>query len=585
MTMSTLSTPTPTRERASAVSPNPVDYLRALLEEQRALSVAERFAQRHVDTVSPLQARHYRDLIPLSAPKPGEQYAFEVDLDSCSGCKACVAACHSLNGLDEGEAWRSVGLVVLNGPDASAAPSTQHVTTACHHCVEPGCLQGCPVMAYDKDPRTGIVKHLDDQCIGCQYCVFTCPYEVPAYHSGHGIVRKCDLCQDRLAVSEAPACVQGCPTRAIRVVNVPIATLVTPSSVETLVPGSAASSITQPATRYRSQRLALSSMRGVDEGQPRVREGHLPLVGMLVLTQASVGVLMGASTAASLGWGLPDRFIALAAALAASGVLISVMHLGRPLGAFRAFLGWRTSWLSREIIALGVYVKAVALLALLTHSPWPLPQAFARLLPAALVGTCALGLLGVHCSVMVYVATRRSVWRLARTGGVFTLGTATAACITAAALATQGLAGVADARPAPLVPLALSALAASCLLGKLLAEFAPAWGWGVESGVARSVARTLQGPLRPATRRRLFFAALALALLVVAALVALGAPRAGAGLILISLIPLGIGDLFERYLFFAAMATPTMPGGFAAIGPAQGAWVVDGPRPSPGAQA
>ena len=37
------------------------------------------------------------------------QYAFDVDLDSCSGCKACVSACHSLNGLDEDETWRDVG--------------------------------------------------------------------------------------------------------------------------------------------------------------------------------------------------------------------------------------------------------------------------------------------------------------------------------------------------------------------------------------------------------------------------------------------------------------------------------------------
>src|SRR5690606_34885961 len=62
---------------------------------------------------------------------------------------------------------------------APSAPVLQHVTTACHHCVEPGCLHGCPVLAYEKDPVTGIVRHLDDQCIGCTYCVLMCPYEVP----------------------------------------------------------------------------------------------------------------------------------------------------------------------------------------------------------------------------------------------------------------------------------------------------------------------------------------------------------------------------------------------------------------------
>ena len=79
----------------------------------------------------------------------------------------------------------------------------------------------CPVNAYEKDPITGIVKHLDDQCFGCQYCTLACPYDVPKYHPGKGIVRKCDMCSSRLAVGEAPACVQACPHEAIaiRVVN------------------------------------------------------------------------------------------------------------------------------------------------------------------------------------------------------------------------------------------------------------------------------------------------------------------------------------------------------------------------------
>ncbi|MBW3547816.1 MAG: hypothetical protein KY452_06750, partial [Actinobacteria bacterium] len=82
-------------------------------------------------------------------------------------------------------------------------------------CAEPGCLDGCPVDAYEKDPVTGVVRHLDDQCIGCSYCTLTCPYEVPQYDAGRGIVRKCDMCHDRLAEGEAPPCVRACPTEAI----------------------------------------------------------------------------------------------------------------------------------------------------------------------------------------------------------------------------------------------------------------------------------------------------------------------------------------------------------------------------------
>jgi len=134
------------------------DYLR----EQQELTAVERFARRHD---SPGEHGRYRDLLPARPPGPGQQYAFEVDLDACTSCKACVTACHNLNGLDDGETWRSVGL--LHGGSV-AAPVLQAVTTACHHCLDPACMTGCPVGAYTKHPVTGIIEHLDDQCIGCQ---------------------------------------------------------------------------------------------------------------------------------------------------------------------------------------------------------------------------------------------------------------------------------------------------------------------------------------------------------------------------------------------------------------------------------
>ena len=82
-----------------------------LLDEQRRLTAVERFAWKHDEGSLPSQEKYYRDLIPLNSPQPDEQYAFAVNLDTCTGCKACVSACHSLNGLDDGELWRSVGLL------------------------------------------------------------------------------------------------------------------------------------------------------------------------------------------------------------------------------------------------------------------------------------------------------------------------------------------------------------------------------------------------------------------------------------------------------------------------------------------
>src|SRR5215204_48695 len=107
-----------------------------LLAEQRRLAAVERFARKHDRDDVPAQARYYSDLIPASSPAPGQQYAFAVDLDACTGCKACVSACHSLNGLEEHETWRNVGLI--HGGTVEE-PYQQTVTTACHHCLEPGC--------------------------------------------------------------------------------------------------------------------------------------------------------------------------------------------------------------------------------------------------------------------------------------------------------------------------------------------------------------------------------------------------------------------------------------------------------------
>ena len=131
------------------MKPEPT-LLELLLQEQGEMSAVDRFADWHES--HSIAAVTYQSLMPATALKSGQQYAFEVDLDACSGCKACVVACHTLNGLEETETWRKVGSLASHS--STSLPIVQHVTTACHHCVEPGCLSGCPVQAYEKDPVT-----------------------------------------------------------------------------------------------------------------------------------------------------------------------------------------------------------------------------------------------------------------------------------------------------------------------------------------------------------------------------------------------------------------------------------------------
>src|SRR5688500_7952586 len=247
------------------------------------LTAVDAFSGLHDDGDLPANERYYRDLIPLSQPGPGEQYAFEVDLDACTGCKSCVVACHALNGLDDDESWRSVG--TLQGGGTVAFQQT--VTTACHHCVDPACLTGCPVNAYEKDDVTGIVSHLDDQCIGCSYCTLTCPYEVPRFNEAKGIVRKCDMCRGRLEVGEAPACVHTCPNGAISrsIVAKADAALAAAAPGTTLVPAAPASAITVPTPRSLTSRVTPEDATAVDHLSLRPAHPHPPLAAMLVLTQ------------------------------------------------------------------------------------------------------------------------------------------------------------------------------------------------------------------------------------------------------------------------------------------------------------
>src|SRR5262249_7103732 len=156
-------------------------------------------------------------------------------------------------GLDAGEAetWRSVGLLQGSTP---AGAVQQTITTACHHCVDPACMNGCPVSAYEKDPVTGIVRHLDDLCIGCQYCTLTCPYDVPQYSERWGIVRKCDMCTGRLQAGEPTACVRACPNEAISIQVVDTASLAQEARAGGFLPGAPSPALTIPTTRYVSKR-------------------------------------------------------------------------------------------------------------------------------------------------------------------------------------------------------------------------------------------------------------------------------------------------------------------------------------------
>jgi formate dehydrogenase iron-sulfur subunit len=518
--------------KSSTKTPEVRTLIDELLAEQSTLQTpVARFSEIH-DRGSDL-ADHYRTLIPLTKPGSGEQYAFEVSLDRCTGCKACVSACHSLNGLDDEEVWRDTG-VLLGGSDTPGWQQT--VTTACHHCEDPGCMNGCPVGAYEKDADTGIVRHLDDQCIGCSYCILKCPYDVPKYSSKRGIVRKCDMCHQRLAEGEAPACVQACPTEAIRIVTIP--RIQNPESRDQRKsflsskiydPTSAIpdSFITMPTTRYVGREVS-STAYAADRAALVPQHAHWPLVFMLVLTQAGIGLLIGPRNSSSAS--LPITLTA--SIIFYLGMAASVFHLGQPLKAWRFFLGLKTSWLSREILTFSLFAPIPFVLCVLPFLPeFPFKHLFSLITAHTAL---PLGLIAIFTSVMIYHDTHRALWRLSR-GSIRFFGTMVAFSTLSFAILDSTLFS--------------SFIFALAVVLKLLPEihFLKHHREEIWSSDQHS-ARLQLGPLRSILIARI-------ALAVIAVVVAFVNPW-------VALPVLLLAEIFERQIFFQSVQAPKMPGGF-----------------------
>ena len=82
----------------------------------------------------------------------------------------------------------------------------------CRHCDNPICVKSCITGALTRD-EDGVIRVNAEKCVGCWTCVMSCPYGAVVRGKGEKTVAlKCDLCTES---GNTPACVEGCPNRAL----------------------------------------------------------------------------------------------------------------------------------------------------------------------------------------------------------------------------------------------------------------------------------------------------------------------------------------------------------------------------------
>jgi anaerobic dimethyl sulfoxide reductase subunit B (iron-sulfur subunit) len=147
------------------------------------------------------------------------QYAFLVNSDACSGCKTCQVACKDRNDLPVGLQWRKVYEVTAGdwrqqGDAWETTVAAYNLSTTCHHCLNPVCIPCCPTEAVSKT-EAGIVLIDESHCRNCHACELACPYGAIRFNPVRNTTTKCDFCADLLDLGKPPACVAGCPNRAL----------------------------------------------------------------------------------------------------------------------------------------------------------------------------------------------------------------------------------------------------------------------------------------------------------------------------------------------------------------------------------
>ena len=184
-------------------------------------------------------------------------WGMAVDLDRCTGCEACVTACHSENniatvGPDEAAKGRAMHWIRIERYWEGDFPDVRlkFRPVFCQQCDDAPCEPVCPTYA-SYHTEDGLNAQVYNRCIGTRYCANACSYNVRFFNFFNpewdkplhlqlnpdvsvrevGVMEKCTFCTQRINEAKfdarqnndgiiedgtiQPACVQSCTSNAL----------------------------------------------------------------------------------------------------------------------------------------------------------------------------------------------------------------------------------------------------------------------------------------------------------------------------------------------------------------------------------
>ncbi|NOZ05645.1 MAG: 4Fe-4S dicluster domain-containing protein [Chloroflexi bacterium] len=192
----------------------------------------------------------------MSSPTENHHWTMIIDLDRCTGCQACVVACHVENnvtyvGEEEVAMGRFMHWLLIQRYWGGEYPNMQarFSPIPCQQCKEAPCEPVCPVYATYHSEQEMLNIQVYNRCIGVRFCANNCPYKVRVFNwfnpqnpepldqmlnpdvtvRSRGVIEKCTFCIHRIRRAEEdaryegrpvrdgevqPACVQACPPEA-----------------------------------------------------------------------------------------------------------------------------------------------------------------------------------------------------------------------------------------------------------------------------------------------------------------------------------------------------------------------------------